>query len=55
MLIKLNFLAHGIKSLHSYHFFTLYLQWEDNVLNRFKVTSCDESLFEISEIDTINV
>ena len=36
-------------------FMLFYLQWEDNVLNRFKVTSCDESLFEISEIDTINV
>ena len=32
-----------------------YLQWEDNVLNRFKVTRRDESLFEISEIDTVNV
>ena len=36
-------------------FLLFYLHWEDNVLNRFKVTSCDESLFEISEIDTINV
>ena len=25
VLIKLNFLAHGIKSLHSYHFYALLL------------------------------
>ena len=36
-------------------FILFYLQWEDNVLNRFKVTRRDESLFEISEIDTVNV
>lgn len=43
----------SVKSLHSNG--PLYLQWEDNVLDSFKVTSCNESLFEISEVDAVDV
>jgi hypothetical protein len=32
-----------------------YLQWKDNVLDSFKVTSCNESLFEIGEVNAVDV
>lgn len=42
------FLSTGGKQLRS-------AEWEDNVLDSFKVTRCDQSLFEICEVDTVNV
>lgn len=58
--IKLNFL-HTASNLQvlivlkGENTFLFYLQWKDNVLDSFKVTSRNESLFEICEVDTINV
>lgn len=46
---------HTAPNLHIIIFTVFYLQWKDDVLNSFKVTSYNESLFEICEVDTINV